>query len=76
MLRKLLPKINPLPKWLKCLRSVWALAIVLSFLAGYLMGMYQEPDEESHDMVADVREDVMQYHSSQDEDYGFHKRKK
>jgi hypothetical protein len=64
-----------LPDWLKCLRSVWALAIVLAFVAGYLMGMYQDPDDESKDMLADVREEPLQYHDAvSGDDYGFHRR--
>lgn len=63
-------------KWLKCLRSVWAACIVLSFILGYLMGMYVEPDDPSDDMIADVRENATAYHDTVNgDDYGFHKRK-
>lgn len=72
MLKKL-PR-NLLPEWLTCLRSVWALAIVLAFIGGYLMGMYQESDTPIDDV--DMREDPLQHHTTvSGDDYGFHKRR-
>jgi len=73
-MKDLLEKLKKLslPSWLKCPRSVWAVAIAVAFILGYLMGMYVEPNDPSED--ADVREDPLRYHSMQDEEYGFHKR--
>lgn len=62
-----------MPKWFWCLRSIWAIAIAVAFLLGYTMGIYEEDYEPVDDV--DMREDPLQYHRSQDEDYGFHKRR-
>jgi hypothetical protein len=59
---------------MKCLRSVWAICIVLSFILGYLMGLYLEPSDDEDGMIADVRENPMSYVASEEE-YGFHRRK-
>ena len=76
LLRGLLKR-KLLPDWLRYPRTVWAFGIVLAFIAGYLMGMYEEPDSPTDDIVADVREDPMQYHNVvAGDDYGFHRRKK
>lgn len=61
-------------EWFWCLRSIWAMAIAVAFFLGYLMGLYEEDYGEPATDV-DMREDPLQYHKSQDEDYGFHKRK-
>jgi len=76
LLIKLLNKLS-LPGWLKCPRSVWAFYVIAGFLAGYLMGMYEEPDEESGDMVADVRENPINTYCKEGEDseFGFCKRR-
>lgn len=64
-----------LPSWLKCPRSIWASAIALSFIMGYLMGMYEESDSPIEDV--DMREDPLQHHYEVvGDDYGFHRRKK
>ncbi len=75
---KSLLKRNYLPSWLKCLRTVWMLGIVVAFILGYAMGMYEEDvtsGNSSDDMIADVRENPMVYHEAQEEEYGFHRRK-
>jgi len=57
---------------------VWALGIALAFILGYMMGVYEAPDDPSDDMVADVREDPINTYTKvgDGDDYGFHRRKK